>query len=57
MGRRLVAVFLNDHELDNIAGTVIINMLMRFGLIDNAEHVFRSIKVKDSAYLQRYDER
>ncbi|CAF2004761.1 unnamed protein product, partial [Rotaria magnacalcarata] len=47
IGKKLLAEMPENYRNDNVTSTSAINMLMKFGDVESAERIFRSIKVKD----------
>ncbi|CAF1623316.1 unnamed protein product, partial [Rotaria magnacalcarata] len=47
IGKELLAKMPENYRNDNIASTSAIDMLMKFGDVENAERIFRSIRTKD----------
>ncbi|CAF4424856.1 unnamed protein product, partial [Rotaria magnacalcarata] len=46
IGKELLAKMPENYRNDNIISTSAIDMLMKFGDVENAERIFRSIKAK-----------
>ncbi|CAF5226983.1 unnamed protein product, partial [Rotaria magnacalcarata] len=47
IGKELLAKIPENYRNDNITSTSAIDMLMKFGDVESAERIFRSIKTKD----------
>ncbi|CAF1433559.1 unnamed protein product, partial [Rotaria magnacalcarata] len=47
IGKELLAKMPENYRNDNITSTSVIDMLMKFGDVESAERIFRSIKTKN----------